>query len=531
MNVRTLACCVAFAVPFGSAAQNAVICPDFATANSRLQARATTLINEWNKEHTARVGATVAEQQAAAQTQIQGAGLQFAIALYSVIAARAKEEARIWLTDQLADRICITEIKSSDDETTLTNPRFPNTCAVLASRSEYPGASLSVLRTGLRRDIYSLPACYGYLQLATDRPGFAAESVAPTDDDEIDPYLLEALLVAVYLKFNEDARVDPNLPQLPEIESDELAKLLAAVATARFRTTARARAISCSAPSADQLKKLVDQLKNLLDSAQVPATPEAVLTLIVETLREWKCETHAKAIEVVASTYASAVRGNYLDAALEAAVYVCSTSAPKADRPLCARLPLLGEVASAQTTEELSAALDRVISPVGAWKRKQSDPLWSLTSMVGATLGRETLKSDTDKASHGTTGLYAPLGVERSFPARKSTSRLGGYALGLTMLDGGALLTYAEEDELDGGETSSTADSELSNIVSPGMYFAVAIRNSPFRVGISVSRTPELRSVDFGGGVEETVDSERVALFFSVDVTLFSFEGKRRLRD
>jgi hypothetical protein len=42
-------------------------------------------------------------------------------------------------------------------------------------------------------------------------------------------------------------------------------------------------------------------------------------------------------------------------------------------------------------------------------------------------------------------------------------------------------------------------------------------------VGISLSRTPELRSVDFDDGTERDVDSTRLLLFVTVDVTLLSF--------
>ena len=61
---------------------------------------------------------------------------------------------------------------------------------------------------------------------------------------------------------------------------------------------------------------------------------------------------------------------------------------------------------------------------------------------------------------------------------------------------------------------------DLRKGMEPAIRAVAAVPNAHL---LGVSRTPELRSVDFDGGTETAVDSDRVFLFFAVDVTLFSF--------
>lgn len=498
-------------------------CPQLSVANTRLQARALVLLD--------RLPHTRATDDAENRSMSADAG-NLAVALANVITARAKEEARVWLIEQLTDDVC--EGRSSG--------YFPNACRALAGRGRYPGPSLQLLATQLRRDIYALPACYGYKRSGNAPMGVApVANVDPQTDDAIDPYVLEAALVGIYSYATEGtSSVSDNVPQLASAqEKNVLARLVVAAAFSRLLKPSDAgRSITvnrllpneqmewttgtCEVPKIEDLQAIATTLEGVLMRGSPKATPEEILnTLLRELSRLDVCKPVVEDLSVLSAVYATAVRGDYIEAALSAAdVFLCR-KVDSATSQLCPRLPMLGEVAAAKSQDEMEAALDRVISPLGAWKRKQSERVFALNSMLGVAGGYEELRDGGDSGKNATYGAYLPIGLEMSWPL--SNRRIGSIAAGASILDLGAIVSYSDKGELDGGETSSKANSDWSSLTSPGIYVAVAFKDSPFRAGLSLSRTPALRSVAFDGGVEKDVDSTRLMLFFAVDVTLFSF--------
>jgi len=493
-------------------------CPPLSVANSRLQARALVLL-----ERLPHTRATSDEENRSLSAD---AG-NLAVALANIIAARAKEEARIWLMQQLTDDVCESRSKGY----------FTNACSSLSGEGRYPGPSLQLLATQLRRDIYALPGCYGYKLSEKAPAGRAPLTVDAQIDEPIDAYVLEAALVGIYSYATEGSPVSANLPQLSSAqEKNVLARLVVAAAFSRLLGPAEGQPITftrllpgqnmqwttatCNVPSIDKLQAVALSLEGLLMRGNPKATPEEILNALLREL-SGVCKPLVEDLSVLAAVYATAVRGDYVEAALSAAdVFLCRR-ADGAAVELCPRLPLLGVVAAAMSQEEMEAALDRVISPLGAWKRKQSERVFALNSMLGVAGGYEELRGDGDSARNSTYGAYLPIGLEMSWPL--SNKRIGAIAAGASILDLGAIVSYSDKGGLEGGETSSKANSDWSSLTSPGIYVAVAFKDSPFRAGISLSRTPGLRSVAFDGGVEKDVDSTRLMLFFAVDVTLFSF--------
>lgn len=497
-------------------------CPVLGAANSRLQARAEVLLK--------RVPALRGDEEGAERALGIGSA-NLAVALANVIAARAKEEARIWLMQQLSTQICTSNAKGF----------FSNTCAALPADGEYPGPSLTVIRTQLRRDIYAFPACFAYTRLLAVPTGTApapATVIDPEQDAAIDAYVFEAALVGVYYQQKKDTPDDnfPTLDQPPD--PNILARLIIGAVYGRLLDSGAdeqeitfRRLIAeepkgepgtakCKRPKASDLTAVAVRLEGLIKQK---ATPEQVVAGLLAVLKERKivCEPIIKELSALSATYFTAVRGDYVEAALTASdAFLCNSPRASAGK-ICPRLPMLGEVAAAKDQQEMEAALDRLISPLGAWRRKQSERVVSLQSMAGVAGGFEKLKDNGSTGNHSTYGLYLPIGVEASWPLHSGIVR--SVAVGLTALDLGAVVSYSEKDDLDGGQTSSSANTDFSSLTSPGVYVAVGFKDSPFRAGLSVSRTPELRSTNFNDGTEKNVDSTRLMLFFAVDVTLLSF--------
>lgn len=361
-------------------------CPTLAVANSELQTRAKFLLDK------------VAEaQNPGALHAASVSGVDFIVALAGVIAGRAKEESRIWLVDQLSRQVCDSDGKRY----------FPNTCAAVEGSGEYPGASLNLLRTQLRRDIYSLPACYGYLHSNASA------------DETYDSYVLEAALVGVYLK-SKSGSIGEDAPILqPDPTEEVLGRLIVGAALARLKwwsaaslpTFAPSRFGSAASQSGSTCHKpLPTDIKNLADTAIAQLTttpkpsPENIISSLIPAVDKF-CPPFADDLRELTTLYVTAVHGDYVETALGAAGWFLCDKDNHLAPNLCARLPLLGEVAQADTQEELNAALDRVISPLGAWKRKQSEWVVSLNAMAGIAGGHEKFK-DIESGTHSTYGLY-----------------------------------------------------------------------------------------------------------------------------
>lgn len=513
-----LACLGVIAVSSVNAAPPLPACPTLDDANERTQARAKVLIEEFDKRLQANAAFSTAEVR---RWLAAGDSTNFYIALASVLGARAKEESRIWLVQRLSKKIC--------DQTKQSAGYFSNVCEVVGQPGQYPGPSLGLIRTRLRQDIYALPACYlyrrdpnssGYLSI------FDLPVAGQNPDTGIDPYLVEAALVAVYVYSKEnpssDAADAPTLEPLPA--KAQLAKLLVAAAYAKFagaKPFSKDATATCN-PDDTQLKHALQALQTRLESTNAAdRSVEAILRTLHDELTGW-CTTGAKQLKTVGDIYLQAVKGDYYEAAFAAsAALLCKTEEDRAGA-MCSKLPLLAEVASAKTQDDMEAALDRVISPLGAWRRKQSERVFSLNAMAGVAAGIESLEHDGESASHSTVGLFMPVGLEVSWPQPK-WGIFRSVAVGATMLDLGAVVSYSDNDKLQGGDTSTAANADWSSLASPGVYVAFGFRDSPFRIGLSASRTPQLRSVDFDDGVEKNVDSTRYMLFVTVDVTLLSF--------
>jgi hypothetical protein len=486
-------------------------CPVLADANLRIQARAEFLLTESNHlvMHAAPPDSALPN---------------FYVALANVVATRAKEEARIWLVKKIADDLC--------DKTQGRAAFFPNLCHAIDVTQGYPGTSYAVIKARLREDIFALPACYLYE--SRGRPGEPHrifDFPKPKDDAAIDPYVFEAALIAVYVKSIQGTPPEgaPALGgQLPDTE--KLARLLVAAAYRRFTSGSATYAVAVNdsaacQPTATQIEGIVAAIKGFLDSNTASEKRvETILVALRDNTKSW-CVKASEALEAVGDVYASAVRGDYYEAGFAAASYLFCKNDPQAHNAdkICKRLPLLAEVASAKTQEDMEAALDRVIAPLGAWKRKQSEGVFSLNAMAGVAYGNEKLDDTASTGTHSTYGLYVPIALERSWAVSWDKIGIRSVAVGASILDLGSLVSVSEKDEVEGGETSTSANADWSSLAAPGAYVAFAIKDSPLRVGLSYSKTPELRSIDFGGGVKRDVDSTRVMLFVTVDVTLLAF--------
>lgn len=192
-------------------------------------------------------------------------------------------------------------------------------------------------------------------------------------------------------------------------------------------------------------------------------------------------------------------------------------------------LPLVVDLAEAEDSAQVAAALERAAAPVGSWRLKRQKPLWSITALVGGSIGYER---PTDEDAMGgaslkggwAAGLIAPVGLQRTYD-------VAGWSIGgmFSLLDVGQITwTRLESQEQSGDEAGAeqSPDADFAKVFSPGLYLTIGAADTPLTFGIGGSFAPALRSYTYElDGTERSRDVSvwRFGLYFAADVTLLPF--------
>lgn len=200
-------------------------------------------------------------------------------------------------------------------------------------------------------------------------------------------------------------------------------------------------------------------------------------------------------------------------------------------------LVLAAEIAQAQSPEQVRAALETVVAPVGSWRLKRTRFMLSLSGMVGLSGGMDYVVGGGISGGSlvPSVGLIGAVGLDVSFPAGSST--LGVFA---SAIDVGGLMTFPLNDltatvrDMNGTTRSATlqfnARVSPEQILSPGLYLRWGLFNSPFVFGVGASVVPNARRAEEVGmlpagsmPVTRDISIVRAQAFLAVDVTLFPF--------
>lgn len=194
-------------------------------------------------------------------------------------------------------------------------------------------------------------------------------------------------------------------------------------------------------------------------------------------------------------------------------------------------LPLIVEIASAHSSNEVAAAFDAYAAPIGTYKLKYKKPMISINGFLGAHAGWERLDSGGVEATSTILGGFAPVGIHASYPVCDCL-HLGVL---LSVLDLGAVTTTKTDTEdqpegaLDGADpatqpkAAAAAQIGFEQVFSPGAYVVAGLGGSPFTLGFGLSLSPELRRVT-QDGLETEESVLRYGGFLAVDVPILPFD-------
>lgn len=190
---------------------------------------------------------------------------------------------------------------------------------------------------------------------------------------------------------------------------------------------------------------------------------------------------------------------------------------------------LIANVASAENSDEVKAAIEASVLPVGSSRTKRHSN-WSLTanSFVGAFGGqafyKESSNGTTEKKSITTFGITAPIGISISkgfINGKNSPSSLGFM---LQVFDLGALVNFYVK-EGDGASLPENSKIQLGDIIAPGGLLAYSIGDTPFTLLAGVQYVPNLNRMD-ALSTNDTFRpvSWRVHAGIAIDIPLFNIK-------
>jgi hypothetical protein len=157
-------------------------------------------------------------------------------------------------------------------------------------------------------------------------------------------------------------------------------------------------------------------------------------------------------------------------------------------------LSIAADIAAAESSADVQGALNRVVEPVGSWRRKFQDTVtFNLQGYVGGKYAYENVEG---VAPSGT--ALAPVlavGLEVSFSL--GVGRLGVFG---QVIDVGnvASVHFAGEDESGLTEVEATPDITWAQLFSPGGYLVYAPFKAPFVIGAGGDWVPVLRETPGG---------------------------------
>ncbi|MDD5305908.1 MAG: hypothetical protein PHU25_01170 [Deltaproteobacteria bacterium] len=290
---------------------------------------------------------------------------------------------------------------------------------------------------------------------------------------------------------------------------------------------------------------LFDELSHALESAKIAtsASQETMTAerfshraLIVLTLMEDITESYQKSnlvnprarnYLIYSATALSAAKAKHYSDALVPMLQIISEaekgkpSQGAVVKLLQRYLPLAVDIAAAETSADIQTALEDAAQPVGGWRLKKTRPIISIGALVGVSPEWEFgFKDDSLRQTGFVVSVFAPVGVDLSWPLEKGT---GGFFISL--IDVGSLVgirVVGKADE-DVKSVEQLPEPGFAQVFSPGLYGRFGLGHTPLVFSFGGAYSPELRRMTLQTGATEIANVVRLQLALAVDVMLIPF--------
>lgn len=205
-----------------------------------------------------------------------------------------------------------------------------------------------------------------------------------------------------------------------------------------------------------------------------------------------------------------------------------SSSSNKEVERLKRYLPIMFDLAAAESAEDVTKVLDRAAAPVGAWRLKLDSNYIGINAFVGYAAGGERLVRVAEPRFAFYHGVFAPIGFDWTRPTGAKT---GSHGLFLSLFDLGNLLSFRQGRDPETGTVEDQPGEDPKNLVSIGVYYHFTLAKRTGLVGgFGAAYSPAGREFnEQGSGGPDDVPVVRVTLFFiAFDIPIFPIRTDRR---
>ncbi|MDB4922900.1 hypothetical protein [Mucilaginibacter sp.] len=198
----------------------------------------------------------------------------------------------------------------------------------------------------------------------------------------------------------------------------------------------------------------------------------------------------------------------------------------------------IGNVVDAKSEDDIKAALNNAILPVGSSSiKKNTSNNLSIQTYLGAYDSWYNARPDAARAWSNKYGVYGPIGLSYT-PGFLSWGKWGSLSLFASVFDLGAIIDYklkqnpttkTSTNPATESATSKDYSVNLGQLFSPGIHVAYGfLGNIPLSLGIGAQYGPGLASVDAAGNTSVINPSWRYNIFLGVDLPFFNLINKSR---
>jgi hypothetical protein len=198
----------------------------------------------------------------------------------------------------------------------------------------------------------------------------------------------------------------------------------------------------------------------------------------------------------------------------------------------------IANIAEAKTSDDVKAALENAILPVGSSSIKKNTGFnVSIQSYLGAFGVTAKPTSSVSGTWSDKFGVTAPIGISVT-PSFTSWQNAGSLSLFVPLFDIGAIVDYQLKKDStvnssgsSAGVVSKSYSVKLGQIVSPGVYLVYGFfGNVPLSLGFGAQYGPGLSKIDAGNNAVVTNPSWRWNFFLAVDLPFFNIVNKSRAK-
>lgn len=194
---------------------------------------------------------------------------------------------------------------------------------------------------------------------------------------------------------------------------------------------------------------------------------------------------------LISDLYMDVRSGRYSSLVMDAVMILDTLAKDKTNDQVLKKLfkygSFMAAVTQAKSSDEVESAIEAIALPAGSFRiKREAATNISINAYAGFFVGGEQVTT-LDKSPVFAYGITAPVGVAFSTSGKCGFS----HSLFLSVIDLGALASF----RLTNDSVSQVPTIKLQNILSPGLFYSLGLKNLPLSINLGAQIGPNLREV------------------------------------